>query len=144
MRVSNQSKKTFKEIDELEKLGDFLVKEFNLDESIFSVVIIDDLMMRKLNLAYRGIDKATDVLSFALLDDQRSQIKQKVLGDIYISLDTALRQADEYQHSIKRELSFLMVHGFLHLLGYDHEKDEKSEKKMNKLQKEVLDKYEKS
>ncbi len=139
--VVNNTDEQIVEINDLEDLVKSLVKDFDIEDSIFSVIITGDKEIRELNKTYRHIDKETDVISFALEDDQSFQIEIRVLGDIYISLDRAKNQAKEYKHSLKRELSFLTVHGLLHLLAYDHMTEE-DEKIMFNLQKEVLDKYE--
>ena len=111
---------------------------------ILSVSFVDNEFIHKMNKEYRGIDRPTDVISFAFLDneDRESLYKGKepvCLGDIYISIDKAKEQAEEYGHSIKRELSFLFVHGLLHLLGYDH-MNQADEEVMFKLQDEILPK----
>ncbi|MBQ7720033.1 MAG: rRNA maturation RNase YbeY [Clostridia bacterium] len=87
-----------------------------------SVTIVDNERIHELNLEYRGVDSATDVLSFPLneRDDILSGSADKELGDIVISIEKALSQAQEYGHSTDRELAFLTVHSVLHLLGYDH------------------------
>jgi probable rRNA maturation factor len=97
-----------------------------------SVVLADDEYIHQLNRQYRGKDCPTDVLSFALNEGEEPEVidgpKEVLLGDIIISLETATRQAEEYGHSLERELSYLTVHGILHLLGYDHmTEDEKKE-----------------
>ncbi len=88
----------------------------------------DDESIRKLNFEYRDKDAATDVLSFALNEGDEPDIvdgpEEMLLGDIIISLETASRQAEEYGHSMDRELAYLLVHGMLHLLGYDHMTEE--------------------
>jgi len=93
-----------------------------------SVVLADDEHIKQLNCQYRGKDCATDVLSFALNEGEDPDIidgpDEILLGDIIISLETAARQAEEYGHSVERELAYLTVHGMLHLLGYDHEIEE--------------------
>ena len=111
--------------------------------------------IRQMNLEFRGIDRATDVLSFpmtefpspadyAYLDTDDSSFDPEtgelMLGNIVISKERAKEQAEEYGHSLKRELSFLTVHGFLHLLGYDHMEKE-DEIKMFSLQNEILKEY---
>ena len=111
---------------------------------IISVSLVDNHFIHEMNRDYRGIDRPTDVISFAFLDNEDRQALYKskepvCLGDIYISVDKAKEQAEEYGHSIKRELSFLFVHGLLHLLGYDH-MNEADEKVMFKLQDEILPK----
>lgn len=108
-----------------------------------SLTIVNDKTIHKYNKEYRGVDRPTDVISFAFNDSDDGIVLDKnmpnVLGDIIISIDTAKRQAVSYGHSLKRELSFLYVHGLLHLLGYDHMKP-KDEKIMFALQDEILNK----
>lgn len=101
------------------------------------VSLVDDERIRELNRDYRDKDALTDVLSFAIqesdeeepmiLFEEDDDVPVEPLGDIIISIPTAVRQAKEYGHSLERELAFLAVHGFLHLVGYDHltEEDEK-------------------
>lgn len=114
-----------------------ILKKENIKNSVFSIILVDDDAIRKLNNEYRKIDKVTDVISFALLDDARIITDIKVLGDIYISVPRMKKQALDYNHSETRELSFLVAHGLLHLLGYDHmNKDD--EKIMFGKQEEVL------
>lgn len=141
MRVFNETGENLKEIKELDDLVEFLIEEFKLAEAIFSIIVVDEKTIQEINKEYRGIDKVTDVISFALEDEKNFTAELRVLGDVYICLEKAKNQALEYGHSLKRELSFLTVHGLLHLLGYDHEEDETE---MFKVQKEVLEKYEKS
>ena len=126
---------------------EFLEKTFKtlkLDfDPIISVSLINNEKIQKINKKYRNIDKPTDVISFAFLDnvDKKVAIKKDVpvaLGDIYISLDKAKEQAKEYGHSLDRELCFLFVHGLLHLLGYDHMNPD-DEKKMFALQDKILE-----
>ena len=108
---------------------------------MFNVIIVNNDKIHSLNKDYRNIDRPTDVITFALEDDKQVDIPSiRVLGDIYISYDKVISQALEYNHSKKRELCFLAVHGLLHLLGYDHMNKE-DEEKMFKLQKEFLENY---
>ena len=126
------------------ELKDFLykvAKDEKLDNIIYNVIIIDNDRIQKINKEYRGKDMPTDVITFALEDDKSfNRTDIRVLGDIYISIDKVRSQALEYGHSFKRELYFLSIHGFLHLLGYDHMKEEE-EKVMFKKQEEVLLRY---
>ena len=142
--VLNKTKEEVENIDDIKKALDFALKKEKIEDSVFNVIIVDNAYIHKLNRDYRNIDRVTDVITFAL-EDEKDMIlpdKMRILGDIYISLDKAKEQALEYGHSLKRELTFLAIHGFYHLLGYDHmTKDE--EKEMFKKQKEVLDNYEK-
>ncbi|MEI3327068.1 MAG: rRNA maturation RNase YbeY, partial [Thomasclavelia sp.] len=88
---------------------------------------------------YRNIDRATDVISFALEDSEQYYVEgmARNIGDIFISVDHALMQANEYGHSLKREMCFLFTHGLLHLLGFDHMEKE-DEEKMIAMQKKIL------
>ena len=112
-------------------------------DPIISVSLVDNRYIHRVNKKYRGIDRPTDVISFAFLDDGHQYEKvlhqegMVALGDIYISVEKAIEQANEYGHSIKRELSFLFVHGLLHLLGYDHMTKE-DEEVMFTLQEAIL------
>lgn len=96
-------------------------------EAEVGVTLVDDARIHELNRDYRGKDRPTDVLSFALNDGEENLAGNPaalLLGDIILSLETAVRQAEEYGHSIEREAAYLTVHGMLHLLGYDHETDD--------------------
>ncbi|MDD2469557.1 MAG: rRNA maturation RNase YbeY [Bacilli bacterium] len=117
----NRTTSDIKEVSELEKLIDYAMSYEKIGNAVFSVIFIDDEEMHKLNMQYRNIDDTTDVLSFAFEDTMNiSNDKVRMLGEIYISLDKARQQAVDYNHTLLRELSFLLIHGFLHLLGYDH------------------------
>lgn len=134
---------TNEEIDtnEIEKLTEFLVKYMKIDNAYFNVIFVDNEEIKKINKEYRGIDKETDVISFALEDEKLIRVEnERILGDIYISIEKAKVQAEEYDHSLKREICFLTTHGFLHLLGYDHMNKE-DEEVMFKLQEEILNSY---
>lgn len=121
----------------LDELLEIANKKLNID-GIFDIIFIDDERIHTLNLEYRKIDRPTDVISFALNDNQNNfKSEINVLGDIFISIPRMKEQAQEYNHSEKRELSFLCIHGLLHLLGFDH-MNEQDEKIMFDLQKEVL------
>jgi len=128
----------YKDYDYLNEVIDYVIEKLDIRKSIFDIIFIDDEEMQKLNKEYRGIDRTTDVLSFALNDNKHIDAILNSLGDIFISIPKMKSQAVEYGHSEKRELSFLVVHGILHLLGYDHMNDS-DEKIMFGLQKEILD-----
>lgn len=111
------------------------------DDYLVDVNVVDNKFIHQINKEYRGVDRPTDVISFAFLDDEDEKMivgqKQISLGTILISFEKAEEQAKEYGHSLKREMSFLFVHGLLHLLGYDHMTKE-DEKIMFTLQDEIL------
>lgn len=114
------------------------------DTAEVSVTFVDNEGIRALNNEHRGIDRETDVLSFPLGDDDGYEIDPDkdaiMLGDIVISLERAAQQAEEYGHSYRREVAFLITHSLFHLLGYDHVNSEEEEKLMFGKQEKVLDK----
>lgn len=111
------------------------------EEAEISVTIVNDSDIRKINNAHRNIDSATDVLSFPMIDFEKGEKPPEkglyILGDIIISIETAMKQAEEYGHSIEREIGFLTAHSMLHLMGYDH-MEPSEEREMFKKQEEIL------
>lgn len=107
-----------------------------------SVSFVSNNEIRRLNKAYRGKDRVTDVLSFPLGADGKYDTNKEtgcaLLGDVVISLETAMRQAEIYGHSLEREIGFLTVHSMLHLLGYDHEVSPLEERIMREKEEQVL------
>lgn len=153
--IDNQQSKTEDLQGFFEEVLDKTLKFLNLQTQVeVSLLLVDNDEIQNLNRDYRGIDNETDVLSFPMLDLDPSDREvwleelengitaddqQVVLGDIVISVEKAEEQAEEYGHGLKRELGFLMVHGVLHLLGYDHEKSESEEQTMNAIQEAILE-----
>lgn len=140
-KVNDEDLKVVKELLDLAA-----VREAVEDGSEVSVTFVMNDKIQEINREYRDKDMPTDVISFAMEELGEGEIQlngleiPRILGDIIISVPKAEEQATEYGHSFKRELGFLAVHGFLHLLGYDHE-TEVDEKAMFTKQKEVLDEY---
>lgn len=99
----------------------------DLSEAELSILLCDDATIHPLNRDYRGKDKPTDVLSFAQREGEFAFVDDNVLGDVIVSIDTTIRQALERNHSTQTELRVLLVHGILHLLGYDHIEDDEAE-----------------
>ena len=110
------------------------------DDYELSVTFVRSRTIHTINRDYRGIDRPTDVISFAIRDDMEFEMVEGMndLGDIFINIDYARKQAKQYGHSYRREIAFLFTHGMLHCLGYDHMKPEE-EKVMFALQDEILD-----
>jgi probable rRNA maturation factor len=140
--IFNETQEKVENLEVLEPLLTYALEVENVDNLEFNVIIINNEEIHKINKEYRGIDRPTDVISFALEDykDIKYENDYRVLGDIYISIDKVKEQAKEYGHSEKRELAFLAVHGLLHLLGYDHMEKE-DEKVMFSRQELILDGY---
>ena len=136
--VINKYGKDIKEQNVMEKFINYCTLELKLKNVMFNVIIINDDEIHKLNKQYRNIDRATDVITFALEDYKEGPtLDIRVLGDIYISYDKVIKQAKDYGHSKTRELCFLAVHGLLHLCGYDHIEDDEAEE-MEALEQEIL------
>lgn len=144
-------------VDLLKNVIEFALKEEEVDvECEVSLLFVDNDEIREINNETRGIDRATDVLSFPMLDYENKKVfkemyknyefsqsdcdgEELVLGDVVLSLERSLEQSKEFNHSFEREASYLVVHSILHLLGYDHmEEDDKVI--MRKREEEILNK----
>ncbi|MGO1579909.1 MAG: rRNA maturation RNase YbeY [Peptoniphilaceae bacterium] len=102
-------------------INEVLIEERVEDNVMVSLSFVNDEEIRELNRDFRGVDSSTDVLSFPI--DDEFKLEDRILGDIVINTRRVLEQAEEYKHSEEREISYLTVHSLLHLLGYDHEKE---------------------
>lgn len=142
IEIFNQVGEDIPELETVEKVLYSAIEKEGLEGINFNLIIVDNEYIHELNKNYRNIDRETDVITFALEDDDTMVLPEnvRVLGDIYISIDKARSQAEEYGHSFLREICFLAVHGFYHLLGYDHMTPE-DEKVMFGKQEEVLSAY---
>ena len=130
----------YQNYDYLNEVINHTLEVMDAKESIFTIIFVTKEEIHELNKQYRGVDRVTDVISFALEDAHDVSLSDiRVLGDIYICIDRMKEQAIEYNHSETRELSFLTVHGLLHLLGYDHQTKEEEEIMFSK-QDEILSK----
>lgn len=152
--MSNIAEINFLEIDnnkeytnEIKKILEKCFKEENLERAklYVSITLTNQVNIKKLNKKYRNIDKETDVLSFPMFEQQelekiikrKSNIVEDILGDIIISIPRVEEQAREYNHSFERELAYMVVHGFYHLMGYDHI-EEKDKEKMRSKEEKIL------
>ncbi|MBP8082627.1 MAG: rRNA maturation RNase YbeY [Spirochaetes bacterium] len=117
------------------------LKQLTLDNVSVSIIVSDNEFIKKINADYRKKDYPTDVISFAYREQPFPEIKEEneVLGDIYISAEKAKEQAEEIGHSLSDEFARLLVHGILHLIGYDHEKGKKEEKRMQEMEDYILE-----
>lgn len=140
-----------KHIELVEDVLQFSSKALELkDNTEMSVTFVNNDEIKKINSKYRGVDRATDVISFAIedgdddfpliMDDEMAAEIPENIGDIFVSIDKVAEQAEFLDHSYERELGFLVVHGFLHLNGYDHMKQE-DEDVMFPLQRKIMDDY---
>lgn len=140
--IFNNTDKEIKEIRKLKEYMDFVTNKLNVKEGIFNIIFVTNDEIHTINKEFRNVDRVTDVISFALEDNENEVFEEyRLLGDIYIAIDVAYDQAIEYNHSREREICFLSTHGLLHLLGYDHMNVEE-EKEMFDLQEKLLNEYE--
>lgn len=116
-----------------------ILKILDCADKEISLSFVDDEKIKQLNKQYLGKDKATNVLSFSLREDEYGNINPQILGDIVISVETAQKDAIQGNLTIAQEIDFLIIHGLLHLLGYDHENTTKKEtSKMRKKERELF------
>ena len=129
----------------IEKIKDIIIECLDYegydDNYEVSLSFVDNKEIHELNREYRGVDRVTDVLSFTLLSDdfEDVELEEESLGDIVVSLERALEQSIEYNHSFEREVCFLICHSMFHLLGYDHDTDENT-KEMREKEEHILNK----
>jgi probable rRNA maturation factor len=132
----------------LEQVIQYGLQVYQKEAAELSIILVDDAYIQNLNSEYRGLDQPTDVLSFAMVDQQAGtpvlnadQLElPELLGDIFISVERAVDQAKEYGHSLEREICYLAIHGLLHLLGFDHHQPEETEE-MRQAEEEILAKF---
>lgn len=135
--IFNETEETVNEVEDIKKVLNKAIEVEDVGSVCFNVILVNNEYIHELNRDYRHIDRPTDVITFALEDNKDFPgYDVRILGDIYISLEKAHSQAVEYGHSFKREICFLAVHGFLHLLGYDHM--EKEEEKVMFARQELI------
>lgn len=126
---------------ELDEVIQFACKKMNIKNPLLNIVIVDNKRIQEINKEYRNKDAVTDVISFAFEEVKDVDYDDvRFLGEIYISYERCKEQASEFGHSVKREFCYLAVHGLLHLLGYDHIKEE-DKKVMRALEEEILNEY---
>lgn len=139
---------TDEQLDETEKLLQFAAGELSIEDNAeMSVTFVNNPEMQEINREYRGIDRSTDVISFAIEDDEDLMIPEELkaempreLGDLFVSIDKVKEQALFLDHSEERELGYMLVHGFLHLNGYDHEREDDNGEQF-RVQEAILTKY---
>ena len=137
--IRNEHPKIKVDTKKIEQQIGNLLRSLDCNKHEISILFIGDQGIRDLNHRFRGIDRSTDVLSFPQLVKGKTEIsKSPILGDIAISLDTALRQTKNHGLSLGEELTLLLIHGILHLLGYDHEISDEEEELMRKKTRELF------
>jgi len=141
--VNNQQDKIAMDEYLLELLADvirFVLDREDIKDYEIGLTLVDDDYILELNSQYRGKNMPTDVLSFPLSNEVEGEEDTSVVGDIVISVETASRQAHEYNHSFEREMVYLLVHGIYHVLGYTHDDNENKEV-MRAKEEEIMNNY---
>jgi probable rRNA maturation factor len=126
-------------VRKLKRDSQALLTAFRLSKAELGILLVNDRQMKKLNRLHRAVDKTTDVLSFPIYE-RRAEIpddRESLLGDIVINLDAAKRQSPHYGLTLSAEVRRLLIHGFLHLLGYDHERTPYQQRKMRRHENEL-------
>lgn len=136
--VQNRQRQCKLPLRQLRRIVEQILQGEGFPDHEVSVSFVSDHMMRELNRLYRGYDRPTDVLAFSMREGQGTLINPHLLGDVVVSLDQARRQAAENGHSLELELKVLLIHGVLHLLGYDHETSRREGNKMRAKESRLL------
>ena len=137
--ILNRQRRHRVSVSRLQQFVNVLSHRLHLDSQTFTIVLVSDPRIRRLNRDFRNQNKPTDVLSFPTGPDDLPHLDKPGIGDMIVSVETARRQAFARHHSLERELCVLVIHGLLHLLGYDHEVDRgEMRRKELKLQSELL------
>ena len=137
--ISDNQREHFVDCELLESQGRNILFFLECANQELSVLLTDDKKIRKLNKKYRGQDRATDVLSFPQNEEEESAPNSHLMGDVVISTVTAKRQASQHGLSLEEEIVLLLIHGILHLLGFNHERSEEEAYRMKKKTRELFD-----
>lgn len=138
IEVLNRQRKVAVDVDRLRKAATFVVRQFGLSGSELNVVLLSDRAIRRLNARYLGRPGPTDVLAFSQREGVGPGPENRMLGDVVIGVETALRQASERRAPLNAELDLLLVHGVLHLVGYDHVRSQSQRLRMRRAEARML------
>jgi probable rRNA maturation factor len=136
--ITNRQKKTKLNISKIKKEVQKILENLGCHNSEISILFTSDRHIKELNVAYRKKNNPTDVLSFSQIEGDFASLNTSILGDVVISVDTAVKQAEDFGHSLEKEIFTLLIHGILHLLKFDHEQSEEDDKKMQSKANELL------
>jgi probable rRNA maturation factor len=136
--LDNRQAKIEIDILRLRRILDKILKHLNLEDSEISFLFVDDEDIKKINHQYLNRDYPTNVIAFSMREGEFGDVNPHILGDVVISVETALRDAKKENIRFEDGLDYLMIHGILHLLGYDHEKSEIESRKMKEKEKEIF------
>ncbi|MDH3972895.1 MAG: rRNA maturation RNase YbeY [Deltaproteobacteria bacterium] len=141
--ISGKKRLTGVSREKIRKTAEAVLRLLQSSDAELSILLVDDAEMTAINSEYRGKNRPTDVIAFAMGEGEFGNINSNMLGDVVISLDRAKKQAMERNAQVMEEVRSLLIHGMLHLHGYDHEKDEAQRLLMEGKEKELLKALEK-
>ncbi len=136
--IKNRQKKIKLDLRQIRKVVRRLLQILECSDKEIGLIFVDDLKIQEINKMYLGRDYPTNVISFSMLEGEYSSINPSIMGDIVISADTALRDAENGEISLADELDFLIIHGLLHILGYNHENDNPDNNEIMKKKEQEL------
>lgn len=136
--TENRQKKINIDIPRVRQALNNILKYLHIEDSEISVLFVDDEGIQDINNRYLNRNYPTNVIAFSMREGEFGDINPHILGDIVISAETALRDAEQENLPFEDELDYLMIHGILHLLGYDHEESESESKRMKEKEKEIF------
>ncbi len=136
--INDDQKELFVDSEILEKQGKNILFFLGCENQELSILLTNDEKIKELNKQYRGYNEATDVLSFPQNEEKESKFSSLIMGDVVISTATAKRQASEHGLSSEEEIVLLLIHGILHLIGFDHERSEEEASKMKRKTQEIF------
>jgi probable rRNA maturation factor len=138
VRIKDQQKQIRISQKRIKEVVKEILKDLGYQKWEVSILLVDDQQIKKLNKEYLGRNRPTDVISFSQIEGECSHINTHLLGDVVISVETAKRQAKENNIILQDEITFLLIHGILHMLGYDHEGSVRKEREMRVKERELL------
>ena len=139
IQIQNRQKRLTLPLSAIRLFLERCLQFLDLPDGELSVVFVSDRKMRQFNRQYRGLDRSTDVLSFSMGEGEDSDLNPGLLGDIVISVETAQRQGEEVGWGLEKEIYKLLIHGLLHLIGYNHETDPVKAERMQQKEHEIIE-----
>ena len=136
--IKNRQARIWSDLRVIRRMARSILDDLGLSDPEISILLLDDAQITELNRRFRSRNYPTDVLSFPMAGGPYPAINPHLLGDVVISVETALRQARERDCSLHTEIAGLLIHGILHLIGYDHERSAAQRMKMRRLEKKLL------
>jgi probable rRNA maturation factor len=138
--IRNRQSRTAIDLRRIRKMATAILDALKLSHPEISILLLDDLQIQELNRTYLSRDCPTDVLSFPMAEGPFPAVQPHILGDAVISVETALRQSEGRQAGLYEELGFLLIHGILHLIGYDHEQGGAEQRRMRRRERLLMEK----